>query len=73
MTTIAKSIEGTRWYIWSNEHNAWWKPDWKGYTPDKTSAGVYSYAEAIKIVEGANEHITDIDAPPNEAMILDNR
>lgn len=57
---------GERWYIWSLEHNGWWKPNHIGYTPHKSQAGTYTYEEALKIVKNANigEHDT-----PNEAMI----
>lgn len=66
------NIEETHWKIWSIEHNMWWKPQSLGYTPDKTSAGVYKYTEALAIVEGANKY-QSVDSPPNEAMILDKR
>jgi hypothetical protein len=63
-------MEKTYWRIWSNEHNAWWKPAWRGYTPDKSSAGKYPYKEAVGIVRNANKHLSQDDAVPNEAMIL---
>ena len=55
-----------KWIIWSEEHRAWWAPDSKGYVQSRKEAGTYSYAEALKIVQGAN--IGDHDVP-NEAMI----
>lgn len=58
------------WYVWSMEHNAWWKAAWGGYTQDKKEAGIYSYEEAMKIVREANEHRGE--KPPNEAMIFAN-
>ncbi len=57
------------WLIWSIEHNAWWKPGHRGYTPNRAEAGVYPEAEAIAIVENANRH-RDPNQPPNEAMIF---
>ena len=34
--------------IYSNEHQAWWKPEYCGYTINKARAGVFDYDEAIK-------------------------
>ena len=42
------------WLIWSEEHDAWWRPDHSGYTVHRESAGLYTFAEAIKICKGAN-------------------
>lgn len=56
------------WYIWSNEHRAWWKSNHRGYDQDKNKAGVYSTEKAFAIVKGANEH-QFADDVPNEAMI----
>lgn len=36
--------------IWSYEHNAWWKPNQRGYTSDLKLAGHYDYGEAAEIV-----------------------
>ena len=38
-----------RFRIWSNEHEAWWRPHFLGYTEDKEKAGIYTYAEIKKI------------------------
>ena len=57
----------TMFYVWSMEHGAWWRPNHCGYTQNKSEAGKYSYAEACKIVHGANQYQGD---RPNEAMIL---
>lgn len=43
-----------KFYIWSLEHNAWWKPNSCGYCHDISSAGIYSFAEATAIVKSAN-------------------
>lgn len=34
--------------IYSNEHEAWWKPNYCGYTPDITKAGIFEYEDALK-------------------------
>lgn len=59
-------MEETKWKIWSIEHSGWWKENRIGYTKEKEKAGVYSYKDALEIVEGAN--INNFDTP-NEAMI----
>lgn len=51
--------------IWSFDHNAWWKPDERGYTEDLIDAGLYSFQDAKRIVVGANEY-SDV---PKEAMV----
>lgn len=34
--------------IYSNEHQAWWRPDYCGYTEDKTKAGIFDYDKAVE-------------------------
>ena len=58
--------ENTLWLLWSIEHQAWWKPDFLGYTTQRAMAGKYSYAVAVNIVLYANIGKHD---KPNEAMI----
>lgn len=36
--------------IWSNEHNAWWKYNGRGYTTDLGDAGLYEEDEAMEIL-----------------------
>ena len=43
----------TDYGIWSYEHQQWWAPDRRGYTPDVHEAGRYTEAEAEEIVAGA--------------------
>lgn len=57
-----------KWLIWSMEHNGWWNWNSRGYTQDRKAAGRYSFDEAKKIVQRANEYCLEA---PNEAMILD--
>ena len=40
--------------IWSFEHNAWWKPNERGYTTNIAAAGVYSLDRASEICQNAN-------------------
>jgi len=60
-----------KYLIWSNEHNAWWRPAHAGYTDSTDRAGRYSEAEALKICNGANwDWNTDkIKSIPNELPI----
>jgi excisionase family DNA binding protein len=39
----------TEWLIWSNEHDAWWGPDERGYYRDVHRAGCYAEAHARRI------------------------
>lgn len=57
-------------FIWSNEHLAWWKPAWRGYTQDINEAGRYSIEEAITICQQANFSLgRNEKAVPNEAIV----
>mgnify|MGYP000882785802 CR=1 FL=1 len=37
------------WLVWSNEHEAWWGPNHRGYFTDVASAGRYTLKEANDI------------------------
>lgn len=39
--------------IWSNEHDAWWGPNERGYTRTLAGAGIYSREDAIRICKHA--------------------
>jgi len=56
------------WLVWSNEHNAYWKPARRGYTKDKDAAGRYSTAAATEICDNANQFIPE-NRIPNEIMV----
>lgn len=58
--------KGRNWLIWSIEHEAWWKPNENGYTPERISAGRYTFEDACRIVKNANIGLRNV---PNEAMI----
>lgn len=36
--------------LWSNKHQAWWRPDGRGYTEDIAEAGAYTEAQAVEAV-----------------------
>lgn len=44
----------TQFLIWSIEHDAWWRPDWGGYTRVLAEAGRYDEAEAERVLDRAN-------------------
>jgi hypothetical protein len=55
-----------KYYIWSNEHKQWWKPNSMGYTPLKENAGQYGLDDALDTCIDANEFSGDV---PNETMV----
>jgi hypothetical protein len=42
--------------IWSFEHRAWWRPGEMGYTESVFEAGLYTKAQADRIVTKANRY-----------------
>jgi hypothetical protein len=58
--------------IWSNEHNAWWRANRIGYTPQVEFAGRYSLEESIRICNSANINWNPCTKrSPNELPILE--
>jgi len=57
----------TKFIIWSNEHQAWWRGGYCGYTDRKSQAGFYTLDEASRICFTANKG-QSFDALPNEMM-----
>lgn len=55
----------TRYVIWSHEHNAWWAPNFCGYTTDFDKAGRYSREDAV------NQTLDHIPAGEEVAMRAD--
>lgn len=41
------------YYIWSNEHRAWWGPNSRGYSTGLGNAGVYLREDALQICRDA--------------------
>jgi hypothetical protein len=36
--------------LWSNKHDAWWRPAAWGYTKDRAEAGLFDEDEAVRYV-----------------------
>jgi len=43
----------TSYFVWSDEHTGWWKPNEAGYTKDITKAGIFTREKAMSIVENS--------------------
>ena len=43
---VLHDLNGKEVYIFSCEHNAYWRPNRSGYSTDKRGAGIYPFAEA---------------------------
>lgn len=56
-----------KYFIWSYEHDAWWRPDFCGYSKDINEAGYYSFKDVAAICKSANLNNEEIN--PNEVMI----
>jgi hypothetical protein len=59
------------YYIWSNEHNAWWGKNCRGYTSQIELAGTYTFEQALATCNGAN-YDWDMDRKnkiPNELPV----
>jgi hypothetical protein len=52
--TRAARLAGRSWLIYSREHNAWWRPERRGYTAHVSEAGRYTWAEIVEILGDAN-------------------
>ena len=50
--------------IWSNEHEAWWRANRRGYTNHVRGAGRYSREEAVSICSGARDGFYAVGIPP---------
>ena len=68
MNTPSQSSPSPLYLIWSNEHDAWWRPESCGYTTFIESAGRYSKAEAEDICSFARSPVSNQVVPP-EVMV----
>lgn len=41
-------MENKKVMVYSNEHKAWWKPFYFGYTNSQKEAGIFNYDDVIK-------------------------
>ena len=46
-------VSDDAYFIWSNEHRAWWRPNSCGYTDNLAEAGTYSQIAALIICGNA--------------------
>ena len=63
---------GEQYYIWSNEHRAWWRANRSGYAESIEAAGLYSRDEAIQICalgrDGWEAHSGPAELPVPEGI-----
>lgn len=50
-------MNGQKFYIWSFQHHAWWRPGCNGYTGALNEAGMYSLKDAVEICKQANVNV----------------
>jgi hypothetical protein len=58
-------IRSDGWLIWSRFHDAWWKPDERGYTTDMMCAGRYHRDDADRIARVRKMN----DGSPGEVVV----
>lgn len=56
--------------LWSNKHQMWWRPDSRGYSPNRDDAGRYTEAQALERVRnsaacGILDQVTCMVAAPD--------
>lgn len=59
---------GPMYLIWSNEHQAWWRPNSRGYTLSVEAAGRYERDEALTIASRSRDGWFAGEAPPEIAI-----
>ncbi|MEV0382345.1 hypothetical protein [Nonomuraea sp. NPDC050643] len=55
------------WLVWSNEHRAWWGPNFSGYTSDVWTAGRY---DEVKALDAAGRRGWRAPNRPADVMVL---
>ena len=61
----------SKYYIWSNEHKAWWRPNSRGYTNHVSAAGEYSLKEALTICSsGRSMNFKATGVPPELPVLI---
>lgn len=58
-----RGLVDTLYYIWSLEHEAWWRPERNGYTTDVNEAGLYTREQAADITLDVIPPGTEIAVP----------
>jgi hypothetical protein len=57
-------------FIWSEEHGAWWKADGNGYSRSIFEAGRFSFGEAMRITSSANQYSEKVNEVALFAILL---
>jgi hypothetical protein len=65
------SEQSKAYLVWSNEHQAWWRPNERGYTTNLSAAGVYSHREALLICATARDGWSPNKPPPEIPVVKD--
>lgn len=60
------------YWIWSNEHGAWWRSDERGYTRALQEAGRYAQSMVDRILAQANLAVADHEWPNEVAVPVNN-
>lgn len=66
----AEAVPETRYLVWSNEHNAWWRANSQGYSRSILGAGIYSREEAIDIADKSRNGWSVAERPDEIAVAL---
>ena len=62
----------SEYWIWSNEHQAWWRPNERGYTGLLHEAGRYHRSRVDQILKQANLVVDEYDFPNEVAIPVTN-
>jgi len=57
-----------KYWIWSNEHGAWWAKDRRGYVRTLEDAGMYDAEQAEEIVTNAS--VAQMDQPALKRRVV---